>query len=646
MTQQEAGCHRGFRAAKMPESAFEAGVNYLEYARGTGASGREQHAQVAGHRRGAAHGDVGGFPQLFAEEICVASEGAGLRVRFGQVLCEAGGETAKDFTSARTIHYGFCRALRFFGQKPVRAEAGCSSGRTGHSNRRRSPVAEFLLAPTPHTEAVDFIKDKPAVTRRVFDQLLPELQARAFTVTGIEVADTLQRVRDIVAELPAGGDWEELKTRIIGEVSPFFVTSDDPEEKAKQEYGAERRAELLLRVHGGQAYAAASYRLMDAQRDLFPYWQYLSLHDGRVRPTHAALDKIALPCDADFWKTHFPPWEWMCRCQAVPLSEEDVQAIRDADEDRPPEARQLLEGPALEKLERENIIVRHSDPAAGKGAPTPFNVQSPAEAGKPGAFRWQPGELKLSLEDLRSRYDAPVWEKFEGWAKQQPLRADGHVSVWNWLNSKPVSPYAPHELSPATGGPAGSPHSADERAAFSIGSGVGEALYAGVRTPGLGASPGRIAGAEIGAVGAGRKPLYHEQLGEAAAQAAELLTQGLPEGVLADAREGHLIVYRPESVRAILDSDPAFYRPAGEDDAAAMWKACLEDAQGELMGYGARTLSGARQVTVQFTTRSGLLLAGFRAPLESAVDLARERGLDYERGLGEPVMFYIREEGR
>jgi hypothetical protein len=67
-------------------------------------------------------------------------------------------------------------------------------------------VATFLFEPTPNEEAVAFIKNKPAVTRGVFDKLLPEIKARAFTIAGITRLETLQNVRDTLADLPAGGD--------------------------------------------------------------------------------------------------------------------------------------------------------------------------------------------------------------------------------------------------------------------------------------------------------------------------------------------------------------------------------------------------------------------------------------------------------
>jgi hypothetical protein len=293
-------------------------------------------------------------------------------------------------------------------------------------------MATFLFEPTPNEEAVAFLKNKAVVARGVFNKMLPELKARAFTIAGVTRLETLQNVRDTLAELPAGGDWRTLKKSIIGEISPYFVDSDDPEERAAQMNAADRRAELLLRIHGQVAYAAAGERLDDEMSDLFPYRRYQTRGDGHVRSTHAALNGITLPFDSPFWATHTPPWEWACRCIKIKISDSDAADIRKADAQRAPEARELIEGADLERLEKQNVLVRHLDPINKKGAPTPFNVQSPWEAGKPGAFHWNPKDLRLSLDDLRKRYDPDLFAGFEVWARGVQIAELG-LTLWEWL---------------------------------------------------------------------------------------------------------------------------------------------------------------------------------------------------------------------
>jgi SPP1 gp7 family putative phage head morphogenesis protein len=286
-------------------------------------------------------------------------------------------------------------------------------------------MPEAILKPVPHKEAADFIHSKPVVSRQVFDQLLPDLRARAITVTGIEDANVVRTIRDLIAEVPQGRDWDEAKKEIAAQISPW----------TDEEHG-DKRAELLLRAHGYQAYQAAQYEVMDRQRAAFPYWQYQTADDDRVRDTHAALDGLVVPADSPFWDAHYPPWDFNCRCFVAPLSEADVADLRDSDERKKPEERRVLDAERLRQLESSGRLTRALP--GENGMPREFNVtpRSPAQGG----YSFQPGTLKMSAEDLRPRYDAETFKVFEEWAKATRLEDSAERTVWSWLNERPAAP--------------------------------------------------------------------------------------------------------------------------------------------------------------------------------------------------------------
>src|SRR5581483_9371258 len=207
-------------------------------------------------------------------------------------------------------------------------------------------MADFLFKPSPHKQAAEFIASKPVVSREVFSKLLPELRARAFVISGVEAANVVQGIRDRIAELPQGANWDDVKDDLVAELHPFLRNEDDPENTV----AAERRAELLLRTHGFQAYQASAYEVMDRQRDVLPYWQYHSMGDSHVRPTHAALNGVVLPADHEFWRTHFPPWDYGCRCQIIPISQVDVDEIAARDAQKNPDNRSVLDPDAQAQL--------------------------------------------------------------------------------------------------------------------------------------------------------------------------------------------------------------------------------------------------------------------------------------------------------
>ncbi len=297
-------------------------------------------------------------------------------------------------------------------------------------------MAEFLFGPVPHEEAIKFIADKPVVSREVFNKLLPELKARAFTISGIEGANAMQSIRDKIAELPAGGDWDTIKQQIADDLANegLFDNPDaDEESRAASAEAAERRAEILLRTHGFQAYSAARFNVMNRQKDALPFWKYQTVGDEHVRDEHAALDGVILPADSPFWNDHYPPWDWGCRCLVVPLDAEEVAEIREAEKDLDGDKRSLLEGELQRQLEVNGRIAR--------GPTQVVDVRSPRDKGVEAPFVWQPGNLRVPIQKLRGQWDAPVFDSFEQWAKRQIVN-ERDQTVWNWLNQKQRPPLA------------------------------------------------------------------------------------------------------------------------------------------------------------------------------------------------------------
>jgi SPP1 gp7 family putative phage head morphogenesis protein len=292
-------------------------------------------------------------------------------------------------------------------------------------------MIDLFTTPVPNEVAVEHLKALAPVTREQFDRLLPELRAQAFTVTGVEDANVLQRLRDIIAELPAGGSWDEAKAKVLAEISPWLANSEDPEERAKEEKAAERRAELLVRTHGFRAYAAATYRNLKANTDIMPWWKYTSFGDDRVRDTHEALNGVILAHDDPFWETHYPPWDWGCRCEVIGLTDTDVEEIRAAEAKKPPEERSTFEGRRLEELRNGRLV---------RGPGKNYDVRPPVDKAQNAveratAWSFRPGEVKPDLDALRARYSPWVWREFEGFARQAKL-PDGR-SVWEWAGGKP-----------------------------------------------------------------------------------------------------------------------------------------------------------------------------------------------------------------
>lgn len=63
----------------------------------------------------------------------------------------------------------------------------------------------------------------------------------------------------------------------------------------------------------GSAEMAARWESFMEDGDRY-YLQYRTQRDDRVRPEHAALDRVTLPPSDSFWEEFYPPNGWNCRC--------------------------------------------------------------------------------------------------------------------------------------------------------------------------------------------------------------------------------------------------------------------------------------------------------------------------------------------
>jgi hypothetical protein len=157
--------------------------------------------------------------------------------------------------------------------------------------------------------------------------------------------------------------------------------------------------------------------------------------DKGVRDSHAALDGKVLPATDPFWDTHYPPWDFGCRCFVSAMTKGAAERMRDADDGKPEAERRVLGGEALEAL-REGRV-RKID---ARGVPSLVDIRTPEQKDGKDAYRFRPGELRLDADRLRQRWDPATFAGFktsmERFAVQKP---DGsEVSAWAWLEGEGV----------------------------------------------------------------------------------------------------------------------------------------------------------------------------------------------------------------
>lgn len=74
----------------------------------------------------------------------------------------------------------------------------------------------------------------------------------------------------------------------------------------------------LVRTHAAIAYGQAHRAAFQGDPDLWGF-EYVTMEDDRVRPSHAILHGVRRRWDDKFWDDFWPPCGWNCRCQAVAI---------------------------------------------------------------------------------------------------------------------------------------------------------------------------------------------------------------------------------------------------------------------------------------------------------------------------------------
>lgn len=172
--------------------------------------------------------------------------------------------------------------------------------------------------------AADWMRGRQPEKSAVMKRLAPEIRGRAFSVGGITDMRALANIKELIARLPEGGDWRELREGIAAEIDDAWGGPQNDADPEKYGAAVARRAELVLRQNAFQAYAVARYQDQQDMKAAFPYLVYLTCGDENVRDEHAELDGVILPADDPFWQRHYPPWDFGCRCLVESMTEAEA----------------------------------------------------------------------------------------------------------------------------------------------------------------------------------------------------------------------------------------------------------------------------------------------------------------------------------
>ena len=186
------------------------------------------------------------------------------------------------------------------------------------------PDARPSFLRLPFREALQAFLRKRVVTPEEFAAMEAEMRRRSFFVTRLSAEQVVAHARAMLeADLRNGGTLRGFIDDVRnGDASLGLVPTDDT---------SAAYLETVYRTNVQQAYGQGRLRQLDAPAvlDARPWCEYRTARDARVRPSHAALDRLIFNrADDPNWRRYAPPLGFSCRCSVVTLRANRVDPAR------------------------------------------------------------------------------------------------------------------------------------------------------------------------------------------------------------------------------------------------------------------------------------------------------------------------------
>lgn len=182
----------------------------------------------------------------------------------------------------------------------------------------------------PFDEAIAFFRQKLNIPAEHWDDLWKMMHTKGFMVAGAMQDDLLEDLRQAVdSAISEGATLQDFRKSFDGIVEKYGWIYKG---------GRNWRTKVIYDTNVRTAYMAGRYRQM-ADPDvtaLRPYFMYRHGDSRNPREQHLAWNGLVLRYDDPFWKTHYPPNGWGCKCKVLSLSQRDLVKMGKAGPDKAP----------------------------------------------------------------------------------------------------------------------------------------------------------------------------------------------------------------------------------------------------------------------------------------------------------------------
>ncbi len=174
-------------------------------------------------------------------------------------------------------------------------------------------------------EAVEYATSRKVVLPdEYYGKLVGVQKSQAVSIAGLGSLEQIKFVIDLVSDaIKSGKTFADFQKAV----------------KASDVKLPAHRLDNIFRTNMQVAYNRGRYQQQASVSSTRPYLMYDAINDSRTRPTHLLFDNVVLDRNDPWWKTHYPPCGYRCRCTVISLTEKQAQkrGITASPPDDPPD---------------------------------------------------------------------------------------------------------------------------------------------------------------------------------------------------------------------------------------------------------------------------------------------------------------------
>ena len=155
---------------------------------------------------------------------------------------------------------------------------------------------------------------KVVLSDEFYESLRGLARAHAFTASGVTSVDQVEHLLELLADhIFRGGLFADWRNEVLANPRGIDLPN--------------HRLELIYRNQMQLAYHAGRARHIVDNIDSHPYLMYDAIDDSRTRPMHNRMDGTIAPVRSAFWSAWYPPNGHNCRCNAIPITSAQAEAL-------------------------------------------------------------------------------------------------------------------------------------------------------------------------------------------------------------------------------------------------------------------------------------------------------------------------------